>query len=65
MKGLRAHDEAEREPRVRLDHVAGVVAAVMTLADDAIVPFDSLPKRMFSAGEYQTHDGLGVEVFRA
>lgn len=49
---LTTYDEAERKPRVLLDHMARVVAAVMTPADDAVITFDLFAECMLPAGEY-------------
>ncbi len=35
--------------------MAGVVAAVVTLTDDALVALDFLAEGMLAAGEYETH----------
>lgn len=40
------------------DNVAIVVAAVVALANDALIALDLLPERVFATGEYQTHRAL-------
>jgi len=52
-----AYNEAEGEPRVALDDVPAVVAAVVAPADDALVSLDFLPEGVLAAGEDETHLG--------
>lgn len=47
--------EAECEPRVRLDDATRVVAAVVALANDALVALDLLAEGVLAAGEYDAH----------
>lgn len=49
--------EAKSEPWIALDNMTGVVAAVVALADDALVAFDFLAKGVLAAGKYQAHFG--------
>lgn len=44
-----------------LDHAARVVAAIVAATDDALIPLDLLPERVFAAGENQAHDDGGVQ----
>lgn len=45
-------NKAEGKPRISFYDVAGIVAAVVTLASDALVAFDFLSKGVLTAGEY-------------
>lgn len=58
-----SYNEAEGEPRVALDDLAVVVAAVVTLAYHAFVAFHLLPEGVLAAGEDQTHRGAGEGWF--
>lgn len=53
-------NKAKGKPRVRLDDLATVVAAVVTLAGDTLVALDFLAKGMFATGEDKTHGGCFV-----
>lgn len=50
-RGRGTHDETERKPRVTLDDMGGVVAAVVALAGDALVSLNLLAEGMLAAGE--------------
>lgn len=49
------HDKAESEPRIALDDVAGVVAAVVAATHDALVALDFLAEGVLAAGEDEAH----------
>ena len=51
----RTHDEAKGKPRVLLNDVPGVVAAIIAPAHDALVALDLLAKCVLAAREDQTH----------
>lgn len=57
-KGIMTYYEAEGEPRVALDDMAGIVSAVVALAYDAFVALDLLAECVFTAGEDETHCDL-------
>lgn len=48
-------NEAEGEPRMALDDMASVIAAVVALADDAFVAFDLFPEGVLATSENETH----------
>lgn len=48
-------NEAEGKPRVALDDVPAVVAAVVASAHDALVALDFLAEGVFTAREHNTH----------
>lgn len=52
------YNEAECEERIALDDMAGHVAAVMALADDALIAGDLLAESVLAADEEEEHDGL-------
>ena len=55
------YNEAERKPRVTLDHATRVVATIIAATDDAFVALDFLPESVLAAGEDYTHgtDAIG------
>lgn len=56
-KGNDGH-EAESEPRIALDDMAGIVSAVVALAHDTLETLDLLAEGVLTAGEYETHRDL-------
>ena len=54
-RGGGTHDKAESEPRIALDDVAGVVAAVVAATHDALVALDLLAEGVLAAGEDEAH----------
>lgn len=60
----RTYNEAKGEPRVGLDDGPGVVAAVVTPADEAFVAFHLLAERVLAAREDDAH-GCGLRWARA
>ena len=59
-RGLKreTYDVAKGEERVALHDVAGHVAAVVALADDALVALDVAAESVLAAHEDEGHDGL-------
>ncbi len=64
--GRKTYHKAKGKPRVRLDDVAAVVAAVVATADDTLIALDLLAERVLAAREDDTHgacfDGACVGV---
>jgi len=46
------YNKAKGKPRVTLDYMARVVAAVVALTGDALVALNFLPKCVLATGEY-------------
>lgn len=53
------YDEAEGEPRVALDDMTGVIAAIVALADHTFVAFDLFAEGVLAASENKTHGESG------
>lgn len=51
------YNEADGEERTALEDAAGHVAAVVALADDALVALELLAKRLLAADEEEEHGG--------
>lgn len=56
---------AEGEEGAALEHAAGHVAAVVALADDALVAGELLADGLFAAHEEEEHGGRWVDALRA
>lgn len=61
-EGGRPYYEAEGEPRVTLDNMTGIVAAVVALADYALITFDLFTEGVLAARENKTHGELLRDV---
>ena len=55
--GGRTYDKTKCKPRVGFDDFGGVVAAVVTAADNALVALDFTPECGLATGEDETHRG--------
>lgn len=55
--GRQTYDPAESEEGTTLEHASGHVAAVVALADDALVAREFLADGLLAADEEEEHDG--------
>jgi hypothetical protein len=55
LAGTSTYNKAECEPRMRLDDMSAVVAAIVATADDSFVTLDLLPKRVLTECEDEAH----------
>lgn len=62
LREAKTYNEAKGKPRVRLDDLAAVVAAVVALADDALVALDFLAEGVLATGEDETHCCGEIEI---